>query len=436
VWIDEHDWSAIEAELVTRLADKDPATVHMAIETLGHVGGNAAKAALRDYVAANPDGDLRTLMAAMRALGQLQDASAVPLLTRILKTGRTPVKGGGSHEFGWHQKPTYLAATAAEALGRIATPEAEKALIDTFPTLGDFWYYTFRAADHDWLMGSHSSPLHHRILEALDAIGSRDLAAIVLHILRSVPIDSDRGILLENDGYETLVSRLVQRSGQARAVIETCLAVLGDPDAKADEGLKAAVTASPPATSTKPLCPESRAAHIASVVCLDRRFAPRLRAAFERYRATKPSRKRSWTCFFLARTLGKVRDRGSVDALLAAVEKDPTEVSQGLEMPPNVFIYKAMIPFHRAAAAYALGRTGDTRAAGALMKAVADFDNALDVRHSAAQALAMLCEPPHLTALEKLAADYPEVATRRILLRACRQAKARKTRVARGASVP
>ena len=435
-WLERHDWSAIEAELVTRLADKDPVTVHLAIETLGHVGGDAAKAALRDYLAANPDGDLRTLMAAMRALGQLQDDSAVPLLTRILKTGRKSVKGGGSHEFGWHQKPIYLAATAAEALGRIATPEAEKALIEAFPTLGDFWYYTFRAADHDWLMGSHSSPLHYRIVEALDAIGSRDLAAIVPHVLRSVPIDSDRGILLENDGYETLTSRLVQRSGRAPAVIETCLAVLGDPDAEADEGLKAAVTASPPARSTKPLCPESRAAHVAGVVCLDRRFAPRLRAAFERYRATEPSRKRSWTCFFLARTLGKVRDRGSVDALLAAVEKDPTEVSQGLEMPPNVFLYKAMTPFHRAAAAYALGRIGDTRAAPALMKAVADFDNALDVRHSAAQALAMLCDPSHLAALEKLAADYPEVATRRILLRACRQAKARKTRVARGASTP
>ena len=435
-WLERHDWRAIEAELAARLADKDPATVHTAIESLGHVGGDAAKDAIRDYVAANPDGDLRTLMAAIRALGHLQDASAVPLLTRILKTGRTPVKGGGSHEFGWHQKPTYLAATAAEALGRIATPDAEKALIETYPTLGDFWYYTFRAADHDWLMGSHSSPLHYRIVEALDAIGSRDLAAIVPHILRSVPIDSDRGILLENDGYETLTSRVVQRSGRASAVIETCLAVLGDPDAKPDEGLKAAVTASPPARSTKPLCPESRAAHIASVVCLDRRFAARLRAAFNRYRATKPSRKRSWTCFFLARTLGKARDRGSVGALLAAVEKDPTEVSQGLETPPNVFIYKAMTPFYRAAAAHALGRIGEARVVPALMRSVANFDNALDVRHSAAQALAMLCEGTHLTALEKLAADYPEITTRRILLRACRQARARKTRVARGEPIP
>jgi len=433
-WLERHDWPAIETALVARLADQDPATIHMAVETLGHTGAEAAKAALRQYLAKHPDGDLRTLMAAMRSLGRLQDASAVPLLAQMLKAGRTPVKGGGSHEFGWHQKPIYLAATAAEALGRIATPEAEKALIETFPALGDFWYYTFRAADHDWLMGSHSSPVHYRVIEALDAIGSRDLAAIVPHILRSVPIDSDRGILLENDGYETLVSRVVQRSGRAAAVIETCLAVLGDPAAKADEGLKAAVTASPPARSTRPLCPESRAAHIASVVCLDRRLAPRLRAAFARYRQAPPSRRRSWTCFFLARTLGKVRDRGSVEALVAAIDDDPTEASQGLETPPNVFIYKAMTPFHRAAAAYALGRIGDPRAVGPLMKAVADFDNALDVRHSAAQALAMLSEAPHLAALENLAADYPEVATRRILLQACREAKTRKAQIARGAT--
>ena len=73
--------------------------------------------------------------------------------------------------------------------------------------------------------------------------------------------------------------------------------------------------------------------------------------------------------------------------------------------------------------AFALGQIGDPRATPSLMKCVANFDNALDVRHSGARALTRLCGPADLPALEKLAAGYPEVATRRLLLEACRQAK-------------
>jgi hypothetical protein len=241
-----------------------------------------------------------------------------------------------------------------------------------------------------------------------------------------VPIDTDRGLLLEEDAYETLASRVVHRSGLTDAVLETCLAVLGDKDAKPVEELKAGVVPSPPASSCRPLSPEPRAAQIASVVCLDTRHAARLRAALGRFRATPPSRKRSWTCFFLARALGKVRDRGSADALIECLEQDPTEISLGLEAPPNVFIYKAMTPFHRAAAADALGRIGDPKAAPALLKVVADLDNAFDVRHAAAQALAMLRDPATLPQLRKLADDYPEVAARRILLQACARTEAKR----------
>ncbi|KKK74420.1 hypothetical protein LCGC14_2883950, partial [marine sediment metagenome] len=235
------------------------------------------------------------------------------------------------HELGWLQKPGYMAATAAEALGWIATPQAEQVLIASFSKLRDFWDYTFNNGDHDWLRGCHSSVVHWRIIEALDAIGSQQVHDLVPDILRSVPIDPDRALLFESDSYEATVARIVQRSGMAVPVLESCLAVLGDPDARPQDGLLDAVSASPPATEVKPHDRETRAAQIASVVVLDDRSADRIRAALNRYRPLPPSRKRSWVCFFLARALGKVRDGRSVATLLDVLRRDPTEVSLGLE---------------------------------------------------------------------------------------------------------
>jgi len=426
-WLKANNWPAVEAKLVARLSAKDPASVCRAIEALGHVGDKAARTALRDYVAKHPDGELRTVMAAVRALGHLQDRSAVPLLADILNKNmrKDPGKPLQLHELGWLQKPLYLASTAAEALGWIGTPQAEKALADAFPKLLDFWRYTHWTGDHVWLMGCHSSVLHYRMLEAFDAMGSRVLRDTIARVLRSVPMDPDRALLFEDDAYESLAARVVQRAGQAPSVIETCLAVLGDPAARPVDELKAAVTASPPAVSVKPQDPETRAAQTACVVCLDTRYAARLRAAFNRYRAAPPSRKRSWVCFFLARALGKIRDRGSVDALLAALEKDATEASFGFENPPNVFVYKAMTPFYRAAAADALGRIGDPKAVPALLRTAANLDNGMCVRHAAARSLGSLCGRASVPHLRKLAADYPEVATRRALLEACQRAESR-----------
>jgi hypothetical protein len=50
-----------------------------------------------------------------------------------------------------------------------------------------------------------------------------------------------------------------------------------------------------------------------------------------------------------------------------------------------------------------------------LTKVVSNLDNALDVRHSAARGLVLLCNKSDRAALEKLASDYPEVAIGRIL---------------------
>lgn len=419
-WFADNDWPAIETKLIAKLSHNDSVKVYKSIEALGHTGGTQGAVALREYLTKGKDDNLRIRMAAMRSLGNLKDEGSVAALVKIMNDNMLKDPGNpiDLHELGWQQRPVYLAATAAEALGQIGTPECEKALVDAFPKLRVFWDYTLWTGDHSWLMGCHSSVLHYRIIEAFDAMETTLPQACVVTALKSVPIDTDRALLYENDTYENLTARVVGRCGHVDSVLEACLAVLGDTEFKADGSLNTAVTASPPALSVLPQDPESRAAQIACVVAMDKKYAARFRAAFDRYRAKEPSRTRSWVCFFLARLLGQIADEGSVDSLIAALEDDATEASFGFESQPHVFVYKAMTPFYRAAAADALGRIGNARAADTLVDIVRDFDNAISVRHEAARAIGRIGDSKAITRLKMLAADYPEVSVRRAMLEA------------------
>jgi len=427
-WFEAHDWAEIEAKLAASVLGDDPRATHRAIEALGHGSGPTGREALRSYLARRwPAGELRTVQAAMRALGHLRDPSAVPLLVDILQQSAhaEPPASPQLHELGWTGRHVHLAATAAEALGWIGTPTAESALIDAVAELRDFWIYTFQTGDHDWLRGCHASTVHFRIIEALDAMGSRRLAPLVPDVLRSVPIDADRGLLLENDSYEVLVARVVRGAGRTVEVVETALRELGDPDAASTADLVAAVTSSPPATEVKPESRETRAAQLLSVMNLDARHARSIGAALSRYRAMPSSRTRESVCFYLCRALGKIADPGSADLLLTILRDDPTEASFGLHDPPSAFIYRARPPFYRAAAAAALGRIGDSRATPTLVAVVSDFDNAISVRHAAAAALGSVGDHSTLPELRELAEKYPEVITRRALLESCRRIAAR-----------
>jgi HEAT repeat protein len=421
----QNDWEALESRLIRMLSSADPVVQLSCAQALGHVGSDDAKAALREFVAQNPNGSLRVMIAAIRSLGYLRDLEAIPLLTTIFRSNMTkdPGKAPDLHELGWLQKPVYLTATAAEALGRIGSRDAVRPLIESAPDLLDFWKYTFWCGDHSWLMGCQSSPIHYRILEAVDRSQPGNIDPIVPSILKSIPIDTDRALLHETDSYENLVARVMARSSLDRQVLETCLSVLGDTDAQPVGNLEEAVTASPPAISVKPHDPESRAAQILSIVCLDRTYAPRLRKVFNRYRSMEPSRPRSWVCFYIARLLGRLGDHESIETLIAALENDPREASFGYEDPPNVFVYKAMTPFYRAAAADALGHINSPRAVDVLMDTLTDYDNAVSVRHAAASALLNLSKHVNADRLDDIAETYPEVTTRRMLLRACREAQ-------------
>ncbi|MDZ7616328.1 MAG: HEAT repeat domain-containing protein, partial [Patescibacteria group bacterium] len=448
-WLRENPWPKIEAALVAQMGSEDRAVRRRAIVTLGHIGGDDAREALRAYVAREKDNNPyppfvkdnrtdhftfdaqsplnpRTLQAATRALGFLGDGEAVPLLAQILAEHRDPEHGN-----------LYLAEAAAEALGWIGTPEAETVLLDAFARLGSYATYVGWYSDHPALYACHASPIHARVIEALDRVGSTRAGSIVPHLIRSVPTDPDRALYLETDTYELLVGRVIRRNGRGDELIATCLAMLGDPESTASEELREALGDTVKAWAGNPSA-ENRAAQVLSAVCRDVRYAPAVRAAYERYRAMPEETfareldnpktfnvelpRRQWVLLYLGRTLGYLGDPSSVDMLLASLTPELNEARHGRPDPaePNIHLLQMeATPCWRAAAAWALGRIGDRRAVATLLEVVRNLDNAVDTRYAAAEALDHIADPESIPAIQELAADYPEVSTRRKLLEAC-----------------
>ncbi|NQT88384.1 HEAT repeat domain-containing protein, partial [bacterium] len=387
--------------------------VHMAIEALGHVGGDLGKKAIRTWLESNPGGELRIMMAAMRSLGYLEDREAIPDLVAIMNENLNKRGRGGWGEGGYGQKPTYLSATAAEALGRIGGPEAEKAILSAFSNLGNFESHVMFTGEHGWLRSAQASPVYFRMLEALERMDSKGAGPLAAPLVISIPSDKDRGLLYELDSYEKLVGRTIERSGRMEEVVEACFAVLGETPpaagaAQVDPKLRAAVSHAPHNEGhIRKHSAQARAAQVLSIVAGDAKVAGRIRAVLEMYRAQKPSETRSWCCFMLTRTLGRLGDAGSIDLLVDILEKDPTEASLGLNPPPTHIIYKAWRPFHRPAAAWALGELKAKKATHALLQAVQDLDNASSTREQAAIALGKVADKSTLAELKKIAEEYP-----------------------------
>ena len=446
VWHQSNPQEMLEKNLVKRLAGNDRDDIRKAAVALGHTGGDAGRRGLREYVlrdrGRNPlpqwrkthagdearfnsldDVNPRTLQAAVRSLGWLGDAAAVPMLAETLRQNTDPEKAN-----------LFLAEAALEALGRIGTAEAMAVLIEVFPKLPDYPVYTRWYGDHEALMACHASPVHYLIIEALDALGSTATTAILPDLLRSVPTDPDRALLPGNDDYETLVGRVIRRSGQEAAVTETCLAILGDPRATQQPDIAQAIAATHSSWAGKP-DPENRAAQILSLVCRDRSFEPRIRATLERYCklpvdiprvfdtgipvVTKlPAR--HWVSFFLARALGNLADPRSVATLVKVLEDSAPEAASGRPDPlgPGVlFLHNDLTPCWRAEVAWALGRIGDARAQAVLLKTIANLQNAPDTRYAAAIAAGQLADAAGLAELHRLAQDYPEISVRQALLK-------------------
>ena len=265
------------------------------------------------------------------------------------------------------------------------------------------------------------------------SLGTTNTVTIVPALIRSVPTDPDRALLPGNDDYETLVGRVIRRSGQTNAVIDTCLAILGDAQATQQPDVAKAIATVHGAWAGTP-DPLNRAAQILSLVCRDRAYEPRLRAALLRYwnqpvdirrvfdtgiPVVNQLPTRHWVAFFLARTLGNLGDPHSVETLVELLEKSPPEAASGRPDPlgPGVlFLHNDLTPCWRAEVAWALGCLGDGRARPVLLKTITNLENATDTRYAAAIAAGKLADSAGLTELHRLAADYPEISVRRALL--------------------
>ncbi|MBT8037435.1 MAG: HEAT repeat domain-containing protein [Verrucomicrobiae bacterium] len=409
------DFDVIERQLMRRLSSDDPQNKLMALQTLGHVGGECAKKSIREFVANNPDAQLRVLMTAIRSLGYLKDTQAVDLLIKLMQDNLTKKGGGGFHELGYGQKPIYISATAAEALGLIGTAEAEKAIVDAFSKLNNFSDYVFRVAEHSWLKGCHASILHFRMLEALDRMESKSAGERVGKIVESLPADKDRGLLYERDSYEAISARVIARSGMLESVIQACFTVLDGETS--DKVLVAQVGLSPHAHGhIRKYSPQARAAQVLSIVCNDQKHALRIGGYVKKFRSGKDSETRNWCCFYLIRTLGRIGDQASAEILLDVLANEPTETEVGLNTPPTHIVYKGWRPFFRPAAAWGLGMLKEKKAQDTLLEAVANLDNAPSVRRQAAIALGRIGDKTTRQKLVNLAEDYPEVMTRRCIL--------------------
>jgi HEAT repeat protein len=446
-WFIDTPWESIEQALILRLEDSSRDVVRRAAVALGHIGSEPARVALRRYVTRerhdNPlpawrkqhrgDGarfnaraavNPRTLQAATRSLGTLADTAAVSLLEETAQQHSHPDSGN-----------LFLAEATVQALGRIATPAAEAALVRIFAELQDYPRYTYWYGDHEALMACHASPIHYFIAESLDTMGSTRAQTIIPQLICSVPIDTDRALLLPNDDYETLIGRVIRRHQAETTVVDTCLALLGDTTAPCHPDIAEALAQTHRAWGGDP-DPENRAAQILSLVCRDRAHEPRIMAAFNRYRKRPTTIPRvfdtgipvvlklpakHWVCFYLARALGNLADPRSTDTLMAVLKTEPAEAATGRPDPlgPGVlFLHNDLTPCWRAATAWALGRIGDAQAVPVLLDIVADLDNATDTRHAAAQALGSIGDTDSAERIRELARDYPEISTRHALYEA------------------
>jgi len=448
-WLARHDWQWIEQQQIEQLTSQDPQLVILAVQTLGHMGGPAAQEALRSHIqrCLDPEDttDLHSLVDAMRGLGHLGDSKAIPLLESILEAHLPlPRQQSDLKRLPNLERSAKLAEAAAESLGWIGNAEAEAVLLGQCKNLRPFWHYTVALGDQGGGWGDYlsCSPVHFRFLEAFDAMGSTLPESDVFALVLSLHMSFDQPLLQESDTYETMLARVVQRSGCLDTILDSCFAMIEVEQRPINGDFKKALLEQVTAqrypqmagTSVDFTVPQ-RVAQILSVLGIRPCDAPRYQRAFamyrERYLAIREDYRGLetgacvWICYYSLETLGRLECEDAYETFLHALSADPPEAVDGLEDPTMPLTHLATTPHYRVAAAFGLGQTGRHEAVPALLEAVNNFDNALEVRHMAARALVKLCDSRDLGVLHETADAYPEVHTRRVLLTACEEASKR-----------
>ena len=449
-WLAQHDWSWIEQQQIEQLKSKDPQLVILAVQTLGHIGGAAARDALRLYAqrCLDPEDttDLRSLVDAMLSLGHLRDAKAVPLLNSILDAHLPlPYVRSDLNRPADNERSAKMAEAAVEALGWIGGAEAQRVLLEQqSKNLRPFWHYTVVVGDQGGGWGDYltCSPVHYRFLEAFDAMGTILPEAAVWALTVSLNMNFDQPLMQELDTYETMLARVVQRSGCVDTVLDSCFAMIDVEKGPINEQFKRALLEQVTAQtypqmrgSSSAFTVPQRIAYILSVLGIRSQDAPRYQRAFEMYRDRYLAIREdyrgletgacAWICYCSLETLGRLEYVDGYELFLRALRDSPESVD-GVDGACNPLSFVATTPHYRVAAAFALGQIGKHDAFVDLLLAVNNFDNALEVRHQAAKALVKLCDRRDLAILRETADNYPEVHTRRVLLVACEEAEKRR----------
>ncbi len=165
-WFCRTDWDTIETDLIAQISTVDFEAAREAIEALSHVAGDRGRFALLDFVARDGAADESLRLAALRALGDLRDKDAVPLLRRVLEEafGAITTAASQNRKLDPEHPVVRLASVAIESLDRIGSTEAEQLLraADQLVCSND------GAAENSGQTAlATSAVLHHRILAAL-----------------------------------------------------------------------------------------------------------------------------------------------------------------------------------------------------------------------------------------------------------------------------
>ena len=301
-------------------------------------------------------------------------------------------------------------------------------MVEALPNMTLFGKYNRRLGDQqDWTDFSSYAWPYFRVLEAFDTLGTRLSKADVLRLIHSLHHSFDQAILFEHDTYETMLIRVVQRSGHLETIRRSVAAILREQDDQADAEVRDAIAnvgeifylgLNYPKAVRSPFAHHFnaawRSAYVLNLLSVRPEHAQDLVDIYRLYHLKiplpPPGQFRKWhesgkdyvyqsppiSCYsgillYCLDALGRLRAPAAYNLCVEALTTDPPDAAYGIGPVHQLEIFLSPAPRYRASAAYALGRLGRAEAIPILTRTVQDFDNVIEVRHWAARGLGELC---------------------------------------------